>query len=132
MATARPSELELQVLAVLWDRGPSSVRSVMEAMPDGKDRAYTTILSVMQGLEKKKLVGHTPQGQSNLYRALLPRGRVLKPLMKDMLRNVFGGSPARAVQCLLDGAALGGDELEKIRQVIREAEEKVNRKEVGP
>ena len=115
MPHVRPSELELQVLAVLWDKGPSSVRAVLEAMPDGKDRAYTTILSVMQGLEKKGLVGHTQQGQANVYHALKPRGQVLRPMMKDLLRNVFGGSPARAVQCLLDGAALGDDELAKIR-----------------
>src|SRR5689334_54774 len=88
MRRARPSELELQVLAVLWDRGPSSVRAVLEAMPDGKERAYTTILSVMQMLEKKGLVGHTQQGQANVYRPLARRDQVLRPLMKDLLRNV--------------------------------------------
>ena len=62
MPHIRPSGVELQVLAVLWDKGPSSVRAVLEAMPDGKDRAYTTVLSVMQVLEKKGLVGHTAAG----------------------------------------------------------------------
>ena len=51
----RPSDLELQVLAVLWRRGPSTAREVMEALPDGKHRAYTTVLSVMQVMEKKEL-----------------------------------------------------------------------------
>ncbi len=128
MPQARPSELELQVLSVLWDRGPSSVRAVMEAMPDGKDRAYTTILSVMQVLEKKKLVGHTQQGQANVYHPLKKREQVLRPLMKDLLRNVFGGSPARALQCLLDGSSVDESELKKIRQVIREAESEADRK----
>jgi BlaI family transcriptional regulator, penicillinase repressor len=132
MPHARPSELELQVLSVLWERGPSSVRSVLEAMPDGKGRAYTTILSVMQVLEKKGLVGHTQQGQANVYRPLKRRGQVLRPMMKDLLRNVFGGSPARAVQCLLDGASLGEDELARIRQVIRDAEGKADRAEGKP
>ncbi len=95
MAHVRPSELELQVLGVLWDRGPLPVRSVMEAMPDGKDRAYTTILSVMQALEKKGLVGHVQQGQAHIYYAKLKRNKVLGPLMKDLLRNAFGGNPAR-------------------------------------
>jgi predicted transcriptional regulator len=122
MKHVRPSELELQVLAVLWERGPSPVRAVLEALPDGKDRAYTTVLSVMQVLEKKGLVGHKQQGQANVYHPLVRRGQVLRPLMKDLLRNVFGGSPARALQCLLDGAALGEDELTRIRQVIADAE----------
>jgi BlaI family transcriptional regulator, penicillinase repressor len=122
MMKARPSELELQVLGVLWDRGPSPVRAVLEAMPDGKDRAYTTILSVMQVMEKKGLVGHTPQGQANIYHAKVRRDQVLGPLMKDLVRNAFGGSPARALQCLLGGAELGDGELDEIRRVIEEAE----------
>ena len=122
MAKARPSELELQVLGVLWDRGPSPVRAVLEAMPDGKDRAYTTILSVMQVMEKKGLVGHTQQGQANVYQAKVRRDQVLGPMMRDLLRNAFGGSPARALQCLLGGAELRDGELDEIRRVIEEAE----------
>lgn len=121
MAKARPSELELQVLGVLWDRGPSPVRAVLEAMPDGKDRAYTTILSVMQVMEKKGLVGHKPQGQANIYHAKVRRDQVLGPMMRDLLRNAFGGSPARALQCLLGGAELRDGDLDEIRRVIEEA-----------
>jgi BlaI family penicillinase repressor len=121
MARARPSELELQVLGVLWDRGPSSVRGVLEAMPDGKDRAYTTILSVMQVMEKKGLVGHTQQGQTHLYHAEARREQVLGPMMKDLVRNAFGGSPARALQCLLGGGQLSEGELAEIRRLIDEA-----------
>ena len=95
MKTIRPSELELQVLAVLWERGPSSVRAVQEALPDGKDRAYTTVLSVMQVMEKKGLIGHSQQGQANVYHTLVKRGQVLRPMMRELIRNVFGGSPAR-------------------------------------
>ncbi len=121
MAKVRPSELELQVLGVLWDRGPSPVRAVLDAMPDGKDRAYTTILSVMQVMEKKGLVGHTQQGPANVYHAKAGRDEVLGPMMKDLLRNAFGGSAARALQCLLDEAGLRDGELEEIRRVIEEA-----------
>ena len=62
MKRPRPSELELQVLSVLWDRGPLPVRAIRELLPDGKDRAYTTVLTLLQILEKKGLVGHTSQG----------------------------------------------------------------------
>jgi predicted transcriptional regulator len=132
MKAARPSELELQVLAVLWDRGPSSVRAVQEALADGKDRAYTTVLSVMQVMEKKGLVGHSQQGQAHIYHPLVRRGQVLRPMMRDLVRNVFGGSPARALQSLLDGSKLDAGELEQIRQVIRDAERKLAPGEEGP
>jgi BlaI family transcriptional regulator, penicillinase repressor len=121
MTKVRPSELELQVLGVLWDRGPSPVRAVLEAMPDGKDRAYTTILSVMQVMEKKGLVGHTQQGHAHIYHARVRRDEVLGPLMKDLLRNAFGGSPARALQYLLGEAELRDGELDEIRRMIEEA-----------
>jgi predicted transcriptional regulator len=119
MKRARPSALELQVLGVLWDRGPSSVRAVMDAMPDGKTRAYTTILSVMQAIEKKGLAGHTQQGQANIYHAKVQRNQVVGPLLQDLLRNAFGGSPARALQCLLDGARIRDEDLKEIRRVIQ-------------
>ena len=121
MTRPRPSDLELQVLTVLWERGPSSVRAVMEALPDGKERAYTTVLSVMQVMEKKGLLGHTVQGQANIYHPLVKRQQVLRPLMKELLRNVFGGSPALALQSLLDGGRVSDEELAEIRQVIQQA-----------
>ena len=56
MKSVKPSDLEMQVLSVLWERGPSTAREVLEAMPDGKKRAYTSVLSVMQVMEKKGLL----------------------------------------------------------------------------
>jgi predicted transcriptional regulator len=125
----RPSDLELQILAVLWERGPCSVRAVMDAMPDRKQRAYTTVLSVMQVMEKKGLVGHTTQGQANIYHPLVKRHQVLRPVMKELLQNVFGGSPARALQSLLDSGRVSDDELAEIRQVIQAAGRKPATKE---
>lgn len=121
MKPPRPSELELQVLSVLWERGPLSVREILDAMPDGKQRAYTTILSVLQVMEKKKLVSHKRQGQSHVYHPLVERQQVLRPMFREMLRNVFGGSPAQAVQYLLDSSRPDADELAQIQQLIEDA-----------
>ncbi len=124
MAHIAPSEVELQVLSVLWRRGPSSVHDVREAMPGGKDRAYTTVLTVMQNLEKKGLVDHTQQGQANIYRPTVKRQQVLRPLMKGMLANLFGGSPAEVMQCLLDSTKIDDDELAQIRRLLADARKK--------
>jgi BlaI family transcriptional regulator, penicillinase repressor len=128
MKRPRPSELELQILSVLWQQGPLPIRAIRQSLPDGKQRAYTTVLTLVQIMEKKGLVGHTARGQAHVYHPLVTRRQVLRPLMRDMLRNVFGGRPAEAVQCLLDGAQLDEEELSQIRQTIQDASQKPGRK----
>ena len=81
MKRARPSDLELQVLSVLWEIGPATVRQLRRAMPDGKKRAYTTVLSVLQVMEKKRLVTHDRQGMTHVYRPTVRRRQVLGPLL---------------------------------------------------
>ncbi len=118
--SAKPSELELQVLAVLWERGPSTAREVLAAMPDGKERAYTTILTVMQVMEKKGLLSHTRQGIAHVYRPAVSRRQVLRPLLRGLVQRVFGGSPSAVVQHLLDETAVSPEELDRIRRLIEE------------
>lgn len=124
MPVPNPSDLELQVLTVLWNQGPLSVSAVRNALPDGKDRAYTTVLSVLQVMQKKGLVGHTRQGNAHIFHPLVQRKQVLRPFMKQLLRNLFRGSPAEAVQSLLDSSRVSDEELAEIRQLIEEATRK--------
>lgn len=112
----------MQVLSVLWQHGPLPVREVLDRLPDGKKRAYTTVLSVMQVMEKKRLLDHTRSGTTHVYRPLVTRRQVCRPLMKDLVRNVFGGSAATAMQFLLNEADVKGDELNEIRRLIDEAD----------
>ncbi len=130
MKRPRPSELELQILSVLWEQGPLPVRAIRQSLPDGKDRAYTTVLTLMQIMEKKGLVGHAVEGQAHVYHPLATRRQVLRPMMRDLLRNVFGGKPSDAVQCLLDSTRLDEEELSQIRQAIQTASQKARGGEV--
>ena len=66
-AAIKPSDLELQVLSVLWDHGPRTVREILERIPDGKERAYTTVLTILQGMSRKGLVTHTQEGAAHVY-----------------------------------------------------------------
>jgi BlaI family transcriptional regulator, penicillinase repressor len=118
MIKREPSKLEMQVLSVLWQRGPSSVRDVLDAMPDGKSRAYTTILTVMQVMEKKGLVSHTAQGNTHIYAAAISRDQVAGPLLKDLVRHLFGGSRVTALQHLLQENEVTPGELDEIKQLI--------------
>lgn len=121
MLVARPSELEMQVLGVLWDHGPATVRQILEALPDGKERAYTTVLAVMQGMQRKGLVSHTREGQAHVYQPAVERQQVVPTVMHRLLQNLFGGDPSRAVQALLDSTDVSSDELKRIRRVINDA-----------
>lgn len=118
---SQPSELELQVLSVLWRHGALTARQVRELLPDGKKRAYTTVLTVLQVMEKKKLVRHTRDGLVHVFAAAVPQERVMQPLMKRLLQNVFGGRASAAVQCLIRDTDVSAGELKAMQEVIEEA-----------
>ncbi len=118
MKNREPSRLEMQVLSVLWQRGASTVREVMEVMPDGKARAYTTILSVIQVMEKKGLVSHVAEGNAHVYQARISRQKVTGPWLRGLVRQVFGGSAAAALQHLLAEERVSREELDEIKEII--------------
>jgi BlaI family penicillinase repressor len=118
MKYREPSKLEMQVLSVLWARGASTVREVMAVMPDGKTRAYTTILSVIQVMEKKGLVSHVAEGNVHVYQARVSRQKVTGPLLRGLVEQIFGGSTATALQHLLAEERVSRQELDEIKQII--------------
>lgn len=122
MKKTKPSDLELQVLSVLWESGPLTVRGLLDALPDGKKRAYTTVLSVVQVMEKKGLVTHERRGLAHVYRPMVKQGQVLQPLLRELTRNVFGGSPASVLQFLLKGSDVSEAELAEIRRLVGNVE----------
>jgi BlaI family penicillinase repressor len=121
MKKVRPSDLEMQVLSVLWERGPCTARGVLEAMPDGKQRAYTSILSVMQVMEKKGLLAHTSQGNTHVYSPAVTRKQVLKPFLRKVVTEVFAGRPAALMQALLSETAVSDEELAEMRRLLTHA-----------
>jgi predicted transcriptional regulator len=123
--SAKPSELELQVLSVLWRSGPSTARQVLEALPDGKARAYTTALTVMQVMEKKGLLTHTrdeSSGMAHVYRPAVTKRQVLRPMLRALVERVFGGSTSAAVQQLLDETDVTAEDFAEIREMLRQRE----------
>ena len=125
---AEPSDLELQVLSVLWARGPSTVRQVLDAMPDGKARAYTTVLTVLQSLEKKRLARHKQRGRQYVYRAAADRAGVLAPRLRRLMGHVFGGDPAAVLQHILDGTDVTPEDLAAMRELLAEHEKQQGQK----
>ena len=121
MKTAKPSDLEIQILSVLWDNGNSTVREVLEAMPDGKKRAYTSVLSVMQVMEKKGLLKHKNRGKSHVYSPAVDRKKIIQPFMRKVLKEVFSGKPSALMQALLTETPINDSEMKQIQKIIKEA-----------
>ena len=119
----QPSELELQVLNVLWEKSKGTVREVMEALPDGKQRAYTTVLSVMQLMEKKKMLSRSAQGGRHVYRPKLKRAKVGKTLLERIVHYAFGQSASKAIVQLMGNYRLEADEIQEIRALLDQHEE---------
>ena len=121
MRPNKPSQLEMQVLSLLWQKGPCTAREVLNALPDGKERAYTTVLSVMQVMEKKGLLSHDRKGNPNLYKAKVRQKKIMEPVMSTLVKNLFGGSRTAAMQMLL-GKDVSQEEIAEIRQLLDEIE----------
>lgn len=132
MSFTKPSDLELQVLGVLWEHGPLSVRDLAPLLPDGKVRAYTTVLTVMQGMERKKLVAHSREGLTHIYHPVVQQEEVVRPVLRTLLDHLFSGNPARAVQALVDATDLSAADLKEIRKVINQAARDNSDKESSP
>lgn len=118
MKKAQPSNLEMQVLSVLWARGPLGARQVLEELPDKKERAYTTVLSVMQVMEKKGLLRHETEGNRHIYAPRVKKSDVLGSFLRGLVSNVFGGSAANAMQHLLQTTPVSEDEIQEMRALL--------------
>ena len=114
-----PSNLELQALSVLWHEGPSTVTAVLDALPDGKDRAYTTVLSVLQSLERKKLVKRVREGRAHVYEAAFSQDTIVRRASHDFLTNAFGGRLGEAILALLSAGTLTPDEKTNIERELK-------------
>ena len=121
MKTVKPSDLEMQILSVLWDRGASTAREMLEAMPDGKKRAYTSILSVMQVMEKKGLLKHRNRGVAHVYSPAVSKRKIIQPFMRKILNEVFAGRPSAMMQALLTETTVSDRELAKIHKLLQKA-----------
>jgi predicted transcriptional regulator len=122
--TTGPTDRELAILSVLWERGPSTVREVHEALHPQDQTGYTTTLKLMQIMvEKGSLVREEDDGRRHIYRPALSEERTQKQLVQDLLDRVFAGSAEKLVLRALSARKVSPNELKRIRKMIEEMEE---------
>jgi len=130
VAEVDPSERELEALKVIWDRGKATVREIADAMNKrgGARLAYTTVLSLLQVMEQKGLVGHTASGRVYSYFAKIDRDRTFRRLARGFLDRVFDGAMDAYVLHALDGKQISADELTRLEAMIEQARERRGRR----
>ena len=115
----QPSNLELQALSVLWHHGPSTVADVLDTLPDGRERAYTTVLTIMQNLERKGLVKSKRHGKAHVYEAACSRTAVLGRAIDEFIINAFGGRLGEAILTILSTGTLTPEEKTNIERELQ-------------
>jgi predicted transcriptional regulator len=119
--------LQRQVLEALWSSGGATVHEVIAALARDKRPAYTTVLSVLQTLEKQGWVRHTLRGRTYVYRARSSRDEAGRSGLKGAIDKLFGGDRLIAFRHLLGDRELGEEELETLRGMIAERERELER-----
>src|SRR5918999_5517184 len=94
---SRPTDAELAILRVLWERGPSTVRQVHEALAETRDTGYTTTLKLMQIMADKGLVKRNETARTHVFSAVAGAEATQRVLVKDLVDRAFGGSAAALV-----------------------------------
>ena len=119
----RPTDAELAILRVLWDRGPSTVREVHGALSATQDSGYTTVLKLLQIMTEKGLVVRDESQRAHVYASRLGEQRTQRQLLGDLVDRAFGGSPAKLVLQALSGRRATNQELRDIRAMLDQLEE---------
>lgn len=120
----QPTEAELAILRVLWERGPSTVRDVHEALGGDERTRYTTTLKQMQVMAEKRLVKRNASQKTHVYAAVAQEQKTESRLVSNFLDRVFGGSVQKMVIHALQSGKVSSDELAEIKRVIREWEKR--------
>ena len=114
----RFTDRELDVMAVLWERGDATVAEVQERLP--VDLAYTTVLTVLRTLEEKGHVGHREEGRAYRYHPLVEREEAGARVLGRLVDRLFGGSPELLLTQLVSERDLSEAQLERMRRLLDE------------
>lgn len=124
----KPTESELEILNILWAKGPSTVREVHEVLEKTKDAGYTTTLKLMQIMNEKNLLKRDASSKTHIYEANISQSQTQGQIITRMIDTVFNGSASQLVMQALGNHKTDKDELEKIRQYLEEMEQKNQKK----
>jgi len=112
------TDVELELMTILWRIGEGSVSSVMAELPEGRDLAYTSVSTILRILEQKKILKTRKEGRGHIYIPLLNKSDYEAKTVRHVVENVFEGAPVTLVRTLLNTVSLNNEELEELRLII--------------
>jgi predicted transcriptional regulator len=116
----KPTEAELEVLQILWQKGSATVRDVHEELSRTKDSVYTTTLKIMQKMYEKGLVERDEDNRTHVYRTTVPEEEMQQHLLHKFIDSTFRGSAMKLVMQALGNRPSTPDELEKVQQLLEQ------------
>src|SRR5215203_393474 len=122
--TPRPTDTELAILRVLWERGASTVRQVHESLSPERPTAYTTALKMLQIMTEKGLVRRDESDRTHIYQARLTEEQTQRQLVRDLVDRAFGGSATKLVMQALAARRASAEELMEIRKALEASRER--------
>ncbi|MDG1277907.1 MAG: BlaI/MecI/CopY family transcriptional regulator [Algoriphagus sp.] len=120
----KPTESELEILALLWELEEASVRQIHERLAETKDTGYTTTLKIMQIMHAKGMVSRDEQNRSHIYRPATNQKETQNSLLKNLVNTAFGGSAQNLVMQALGQENPSKEELDEIRAFLDQLEQK--------
>lgn len=118
-ASEYPTEPELQILKILWQKAPLPVRDIRQGLIElGRDVAHTTVITTLNVMVKKKYLQRTRQANAFLFRPRVTREEVSDGMLGDLVRRVFDGSAAAVMLSLFECTEIDPDELKELRQIV--------------
>ena len=118
-----PTESELEILRVLWSRGPLTVREVHDVLSRSRRLGYTGTLKLMQNMAEKKLAARDESQRSHVYQAVLREAPTQRKLVKELLNTAFSGSADKLIMQALSVKKITDEELAEIRRMLDELED---------
>ena len=118
----KPTDSELEILQILWQNGPSTVKAVNEILNEKKEVGYTTTLKIMQIMNEKNLVVRDENERSHIYKPAIKEGEIQRVLLDRLLETAFSGSAAKLVMQALGNSQPSKEELQKIRDLLNQME----------
>jgi predicted transcriptional regulator len=120
----KPTAFELEILQVLWTRGPSTVREVHEILSEKRPMGYTSVLKLMQIMTDKGMVRRNESQRAHVYEVCQPEEKTKRKLAADVLERVFEGSASELLMHALAGRRASKEEIAELRRLINEYERK--------
>jgi BlaI family penicillinase repressor len=118
MQPPKPTAAELEILHVLWERGPSTVRDVCDVMSRSKPTGYTTVLKLLQIMTTKGMVVRDENERAHVYDAIQPAESTKRQLVSDLVQRAFSGSASQLMMHALAGKKTSPQEIEEIRRML--------------